>query len=83
MAIFSTFFLSNLDEENVFYDSLERENAFLRFKQKVQKWKNWHFPKEVNAWFWSKKGHFSNLFFLSNLGQEKFFYDILERKTPF
>ena len=28
---FSIFFLSNLDQENVFYDILERKNAFLRY----------------------------------------------------
>ena len=38
MAIFPTFFLSNLDQDNVFYDILERKNAFLRYKkQEVQK----------------------------------------------
>ena len=33
--------------------------------------------------FWSKNGHFSNLFFLGNIGQENLFYDILERKNAF
>ena len=33
-----------------------------------------------NPWFWSQNGHFSNLFFLRNRGQEKVFYEILERK---
>ena len=80
MAIFQTFFLSNLDKENVFYDVLERENAFLRYKNKTsKKAKNWHFPKGVNPWFWSKNGHFFNFFFLSNLGQENVFYDLLAR----
>ena len=38
MAIFPTFFLGNMDKENVFYDILERENAFLGYKnQEVQK----------------------------------------------
>ena len=32
MAIFSTFFLANVGQENVFYDILERENAFLAYK---------------------------------------------------
>ena len=29
MAIFPIFFLGNIGQENVFYDILERENAFL------------------------------------------------------
>ena len=32
MAIFPTFFLSNIGQENVFYDTLERKNAFLGYK---------------------------------------------------
>ena len=34
MAIFPTFFLGNIEQENVFYDILERKNAFLRYKNK-------------------------------------------------
>ena len=33
--------------------------------------------------FWSKNGHFSQSFFLGNLGHENVFYDILERKYAF
>ena len=32
MAIFPTLFLGNKDKENVFYDILERKNAFLGYK---------------------------------------------------
>ena len=32
MAIFPTFFLANVGQENVFYDILEQENAFLAYK---------------------------------------------------
>ena len=81
---FQLFFFGNLDKENVFYDILERKNAFLRYKNKTsKKAKNWHFPRGVNPWLWSKNDHFFNLFFLSNLGQENVFYDILERKNAF
>ena len=31
------FFLGNLEQENVFYDILERKNAFLRYKHKNSK----------------------------------------------
>ena len=57
------FFLGNTGQENVFYDILERENAFLDYKKKkFKKSKYWHFRNGVNPWFWSKNGHFSNFF---------------------
>ena len=81
---FQLFFFGNLHQENVFYNILERKNAFLPNKhKKSKKPKNWHFSKGVNPSFWSKKGIFSNFFFLSNLGQENVFYDILEKKNAF
>ena len=83
MAIFPTFFLSNLGHENVFYNILERKNFFLRYKNnKFKNLKNWHCSKGVNPGLWSKNGPFFNFFFLSNLGQENVFCDILERKKP-
>ena len=78
------FFLSNIDQENVFYDVLERKVAFLGYKSKKFKlFKNWHFSKVVNPWFWSQNGHFSNFFFWGKIDQENFFYDFLERKNAF
>ena len=49
MAIFPTFFLVNTGKENVFYDILERKNAFRGYE-------NRKFKK-------AKNGHFSNFFF--------------------
>ena len=81
---FNFFFLSNLGQENVFYDILEQKNAFLRYKnKKSKKPKTWHFSKGVKPWFLSKNGHFSNFFFLSNSGHENIFNDILKRKKAF
>ena len=61
---FEDFWLSNIGKENVFIDILERENAFLGYKNnKFKKSKNRHFSKGVNPWFWSKNGHFFNFFF--------------------
>ena len=81
---FQLFFTGNIGHKNVFYDILDRETAFWGYKnKKFKKSKNWHFSKGVNPWFWSKNGHFSNSFFLGNIGQENVFYDILERKTAF
>ena len=34
---FQLFFLDNIGQENVFYDILERKNAFLGFKNKKSK----------------------------------------------
>ena len=80
-SFFQLFFLGNIGQENVFYDILERKNAFLGNKnKKLTKSKNWHFSKGVNPCFCSKIGHFST-FFLGNIGPENLFYDILERKT--
>ena len=78
------FILGNVGQENVFYNILERENSFLDYKNKnFKKSKNWHFSKGVNPWFWSKNGHFGNLFILGNVGQENVFYNILERENAF
>ena len=80
---FQLFFLGNIRQENVFYDILERKNAFLSYKNnKFKKTKNWDFSKGVNPWFWSKNGHFSNFFFWQ-YGQENVFCDILKRKNAF
>ena len=80
IAIFSTFFfLGNIGQENIFYNILERKNAFLGYKnKKFKKSKNWHFSEAVNPWFWSNNGHFSNCFFLGNIAHENVFYNILE-----
>ena len=81
---FELFFLGNIGRENVFYDILKPKNAFFGYKNtKFKKSKNLHFCKGVNPWFWSKNGHFSNLFFLGNIGQENVFYEILEAKNAF
>ena len=71
IAIFPTFFLANIGQENVNYDVVERENAFLGYKNKQFKnSKNWHFSKGFNPWFWSKNGHFLT-FFLRQCRKEK------------
>ena len=81
---FNFFRLDNTGQENVFYNKLERKNAFLGYQNKnFKKSKYWHFSKGVNAWFSSKNGQFSKFFFLSNIGLKNVFYDILERKIAF
>ena len=79
MAIFPAFFIGNLGQENVFYDILERENAFLGYKnKKFKKSKNWHFFKPMVL-----VQKYSYLFFLGNIGQGNVFYDILVGKNAF
>ena len=64
MAIFPSFFFGNKAQENVFYDIVERKNAFLGYKNKnFKKSKNSYFSKGVKPWFWSKNGRFFNIFF--------------------
>ena len=83
MAIFPIFFVDNIGKENVFYDIIERKNAFLGSKnKKFIKSKNWHFSKEVNPWFWSKNVNFSS-FFLGIIGHENVFYNLLEQKNAY
>ena len=61
---FNLLLLGNIGQENVFYDTLERKNYFLGYKNsKLKKSKNGHFFKGVSPWVWSKIGHFSTLFF--------------------
>ena len=49
---FQLSFWGNIGQENVFYDILERKNAFLGFKtKKFKNSKNLHFSKGVNPWF--------------------------------
>ena len=82
-SFFQLFFLGNIGQETVFYEILQRKNAFLGNKNhKLKKSKNWHFSKGVMPWFCSKIGHFLK-FFLGNIGQETVSYDILERKNAF
>ena len=54
IGLFSIFFFKgNIGQENVFYDILERKNAFLGYKIKnFKKWKNCHFSKGVSPCFW-------------------------------
>ena len=47
---FQLFFLGNIGREHVFYDILERKNAFLGLKnKKFKKSKNWHFFNGVTV----------------------------------
>ena len=84
MAVFPTFFLGNIGQQNVLYDILKGENAFLAYKKKkFKESKNSHFSKGVNPWFWSKYCHLFNSFFLGNKGQVNAFWIFYNEKTTF
>ena len=69
----------------MFYDILERKNAYLGYKNKKFKKskKSKFFSKNFKKGFGKKKWPFCQLFFLGNIGQKNVFYDILERKNAF
>ena len=78
---FQLYFSGNIGQKNVFRDILEQKKSILGYKNKrFTPSKNCHFSKGVNPRFWSKNGHFSNVFFFGNIGQGNVFYDILEQK---
>ena len=82
MAIFPSFFLGKIGQENVFYDILEQKSAFLSNKNKKFKGsKNWDFSKGVSPWFWSKIGNVFHCFILGKMDQENVFYHSIERKN--
>ena len=87
MAIFPTFLggLGNIGHQNVFYDLLQRKNAFLLCKnKKFKKSKNWYFSKGVNPWFWSKNANFRTFFWAWAIQARKMSFTIFQNeKTPF
>ena len=78
-AHFSNFFcLGNIRQENVFYDTLERKNAFLGYiKNKVQNVEKLTFFQK------SKNGHLSNFFFSAIQARKIYFTIFQNEKTPF
>ena len=81
---FNFFFLGKIGQENVFYDILERKNAFPGYKNKtLKKSKNCYFSKGVNPLFLDKNGFFGIFFLLGKIGLENVFYYNLEPKNAF
>ena len=61
---FQLFFLGNIGQENVFYDILERKNAFLGYKKKSSKIRKIEiFPKGLTHGFGSKMDILQTLFY--------------------
>ena len=62
--IFQLFFLGNIEQENVFYDILERKNAFLGYKKRSSKRPKIDIlPKGLTHGFGPKMALFPTLFF--------------------
>ena len=70
---------------NILFDYLqESKQPFLDYKDDItKKWKNWHFSKGVNPWFWSKFSNFSFSLFFFKLGLNIVFEFVLKKKQPF
>ena len=78
------FFFGNIDQENVFYHILERENAFLGYKnKKFEESKNCIFPKGLTHGFGPKMPMIPIFSFLGITGLEIVFNDILHQEKPF
>ena len=61
---FFCFFLGNIGQNNVFYDILERKNAFLSCKKKSSKSRKIDiFPKGLTHGFGPKMAIFTSFFF--------------------
>ena len=70
---FQLFFLVNIARKNVFYDILERKNAFLGYETRSSKSAKIDiFPKGLTHGFGPKMAIFPT-FFLGNIGQENVF----------
>ena len=82
MAIFPSFFFRQYRPGKCPLRYSRTKNAFLCYKnKKFEKSKNSHFSKGVNPRGFDQKMPIFQNFFLSNIGQENIFFDILERKN--
>ena len=80
---FHVLFLGNIDNENLFYNILERKNVSLAYKKRGSKSRKIEFFLKGYAMVLVKKWPFFHVFFLGNIGQENVFYKFLEQKNAF
>ena len=71
---FHLFILGNIGQENVFYDIVERKNAFLGYKNKKQ---------EIFGKVLVQNWPFFHFLILSNIDHKNVLYDILKGKNAF
>ena len=78
------FFLGKIGQENVFYDILERKNAFLGYKNKrFEKSKNCIILKRLIHGFWTKMSFLELLFFTVKQARKMSLTIFQHEKTPF
>ena len=80
MAIFATFFLGNIGQENVFTIFQNEKMPFQALKRRRSKSKK-KFPKGLTHGFGIKIGIFRTFFFKVKQARKMFIYDILVRKN--
>ena len=81
---FNFLFLDNKGQGNVFYDILERKNAFLGNKnKKIKKSKNYHFSKGFSHGFGPKMPFFSTSLFQATQARKISFTIFQNEKPPF
>ena len=82
---FQFFFLGAIGQENVFYVILkQKKTPFQAIKTKSSRSRKTDiFPKGIAHGCWSKNGHFSNIFFLGNMGKEMSVTILQNQKSPF
>ena len=85
MAIFPTFFFSAIQARIMCFTIFQNEKTpFQPMEIRSSKSRKIEiFPKGLTHGFIKKQPFFHLFFFLGNIGQEKVFYDILERKNAF
>ena len=80
---FQLFFLGNIGQENVLYDTLQQKTNFLGYKnKKFKKSKNWHFPKGITHGF-RPKMTISPTSFLRQYRPGKCLLPYLKKKATF
>ena len=81
---FQLFFLSNIDQENVFYNILEHKMPVQAIKTRRSKSRKFDiFLKGLTHGLGPKMAFFPTFFFLKQYKPGKFLYDIVERKNAF
>ena len=80
MAVFPTFFLGNIGQENVFYDIVHPKNAFVAYKKKSSK--SGKTSKGLTNSFGSKLAIFPNFFFRHYRLGKRSFTIFQNKKTP-
>ena len=84
MAIFPTFIFQAIQASKMSFTIFQNEKTpFQTIKTKSSKIEKLTFFQRGNPWFWTKNGHFSNFYFLGNIGQENVFSIFQNEKTPF